>query len=89
MPRRTSKTGDEEGDPATPQAKSSAASPGSIVQGAPLKPIRFVERELTRPDGTTLRVKVPVYPPFRLEERSAPPPAPDARQRPPERRKAS
>jgi hypothetical protein len=27
-----------------------------------------VERELTRPDGTTLRVKVPVYPPFRLRE---------------------
>jgi hypothetical protein len=61
---------------------------GSIVRGAPLKPIRFVERELTRPDGTTLRVKVPVYPPFRLEERSTPPPAPDSRKRELARRKA-
>ena len=36
-----------------------------------MEPIRVVERELTRPDGTKLRVKVPVYPPFRLPERSA------------------
>ena len=41
------------------------------VQGAPLEPIRHVERELTRPDGTTVKVKVPVYPPFRLADRSA------------------
>ena len=39
------------------------------VRGARLEPIRVVERELTRPDGTTCRVSVPVYPPFRLEER--------------------
>jgi hypothetical protein len=38
------------------------------VRGARLEPIRVVERELTLPDGTTCRVKVPVYPPFRLEE---------------------
>lgn len=38
------------------------------VRGAPLEPIRVVERELTRPDGTTLKVKVPVYPPFRLRD---------------------
>jgi hypothetical protein len=36
------------------------------VRGAPLEPIRVVERELTRPDGTTVKVQVPVYPPFRL-----------------------
>ena len=41
------------------------------VRGARLEPIRVVERELTRPDGTTCRVKVPVYPPFRLEEPKA------------------
>jgi len=35
-------------------------------------------------------VKVPVYPPFRLEDRSAPPPAaPDARKRESARKKAS
>lgn len=38
------------------------------MHGAPLEPIRVVERELTRPDGTTLKVKVPVYPPFRLRD---------------------
>jgi hypothetical protein len=48
---------------------------GSLVRGARLEPIRFVERELTSPDGTKLRVQVPVYPPFRLEERPAPKPA--------------
>ena len=36
------------------------------VRGAPLEPIRVVERELTRPDGTKIRVQVPVYPPFQL-----------------------
>jgi hypothetical protein len=71
-----------------PAPVESAGAPGSVVQGAPLKPLRFVERELTRPDGTTLRVKVPVYPPFRLEDRSAPPSAPDARKQAPARRKA-
>ncbi len=30
----------------------------------------MVERELTRPDGTKLIVRVPVYPPFKLEERT-------------------
>lgn len=39
------------------------------VRGAELKPIRKVRRELERPDGTTVLVDVPVYPPFRLEER--------------------
>jgi hypothetical protein len=72
--------------PARPE---SAGAPGSVVQGAPLKPLRFVERELTRPDGSTVRVKVPVYPPFRLEDRSTPPSAPDPRKQAPARRKAS
>jgi hypothetical protein len=66
-----------------------------LVRGAPLKPIRYVERELTRPDGTKLRAKVPVYPPFRLEDRPAPPAEPEGRKRPdarpqaPGRKKAS
>jgi hypothetical protein len=45
------------------------------VQGEPLEPVRVVERELTRPDGTTLRVKVPVYPPFQLKKRTPAKPA--------------
>ena len=57
------------------------------VRGARLEPIRVVERELTRPDGTKLRVKVPVYPPFRLEERQAPPS--EVRKRKPADKKAS
>jgi hypothetical protein len=39
------------------------------IRGVRLKPIRVVVRELTRPDGKKLRVEVPVYPPFQLEER--------------------
>jgi hypothetical protein len=62
---------------------------GSLIRGARLEPIRYVERELTRPDGTKLRVKVPVYPPFRLEERPAPKAPGDARKRSPAQRKAS
>ncbi len=38
------------------------------IRSAPLKPIRVVVRELTRPDGKKLKVEVPVYPPFKLEE---------------------
>lgn len=37
------------------------------LRRVPLEPIGVVERELTRPDGTKLKVEVPVYPPFRLE----------------------
>ena len=86
MPRRSTKAS-EAGDDRPDPRERAAGSPGPLVQGAPLKPIRFVERELTRPDGSTVRVKVPVYPPFRLEERPAAPSAPEARQRPPERQK--
>jgi hypothetical protein len=41
------------------------------VQGEPLAPVRVVERVLTSPDGTTLKVRVPVYPPFELKKRPA------------------
>ena len=61
---------------------------GCLVPGARLQPIRYVERELTRPDGSKLRVKVPVYPPFRLEERPSPKAPPDSRKRAASRRKA-
>ena len=43
------------------------------VRGADLDPIRHVNRELTRPDGSKLVVKVPVYPPFKLRDHSAAP----------------
>jgi len=38
------------------------------IRSAPLEPIRVVVRELTRPDGKKMKVEVPVYPPFRLED---------------------
>lgn len=41
------------------------------IQSAPLEPIDYVERELTRPDGSSVTVKVPVYPPFKLQDRPA------------------
>lgn len=34
---------------------------------APLEPIRIVRRSIECPDGTTVEVDVPVYPPFRFE----------------------
>jgi hypothetical protein len=37
------------------------------IESEALKPISKVVRELTSPDGTVLRVEVPVYPPFRLK----------------------
>ena len=40
------------------------------IQSAPLEPIDYVERDLTRPDGSTVTVKVPVYPPFKLQDRA-------------------
>ncbi len=39
------------------------------IKGERLKPIRRVMREIERPDGTMVRVKVPVYPPFKLKGR--------------------
>jgi hypothetical protein len=44
--------------------------PRDTVKGAKLEPIRVVRRELRRPDGKLVQVDVPVYPPFRLEDRS-------------------
>jgi hypothetical protein len=41
------------------------------VEGAKLDPIGVVERKLTRPDGSTVVVEVPVYPPFRLADRAS------------------
>ena len=51
----------------------------TLVPGAALEPIRVVRREITLPDGSKQIVDVPVYPPFRLEER--PPPKPPTRAR--------
>ena len=50
----------------SPTMKKKQQAPDATVESAKLEPIRFVTRELTRPDGTTLQVKVPVYPPFKL-----------------------
>ena len=61
MPK--SKAASKEGEPAR-----------RTIEGAKLKPVRTVRRELTGPDGRRVQVDVPVYPPFRLknaEEREA------------------
>ena len=42
------------------------------IEGAKLSPLRIVKRELVRPDGSTVTVDVPVYPPFRLKRRGEP-----------------
>ena len=78
-PRRSRRSSTKEGtlDP----------EPRPGIEGAPLKPIAVVERELTRPDGTKLRVEVPVYPPFRLAER--PPSKAEPRKQKPPQKKAS
>ena len=80
MPRRPEKAMDESEEVPDPGAH--AGPLGSLIRGARLEPIRYVERELTRPDGTKLRVKVPVYPPFRLEDRPAPQAPAEPRKRP-------
>ena len=76
---------DAPGDPAADDPRGITG----IVRGAKLEPIRYVERELTRPDGSKLCVKVPVYPPFRLEERPSAKSTPEAPKRSLARRKAS
>jgi len=56
-----------------------APQPGrERIQSEPLHPVGVVERVLTRPDGTTMKVEVPVYPPFQLKK---PPAAKSARSR--------
>ena len=67
------------------QKKAEQTAPDRGIQGAPLEPIRMVERQLTRPDGTTLTVQVPVYPPFRLAEQPPGTPEPGLRKTPPKR----
>jgi hypothetical protein len=49
-------------------AKKESAPSANRVQSETLRPVRMVERVLTRPDGTTCKVKVPVYPPFQLKK---------------------
>ncbi len=77
-PRRSRRSSTKEGIP-DPEPK-----PG--IEGAPLEPIAVVERELTRPDGTKLKVEVPVYPPFRLADRPPPPKAEPRKQKPPQKK---
>ena len=59
------------------KGKQTSASP-SGVEGERLDPVRVIERELTRPDGTTLKVRVPVYPPFQLKQKRQPAKAEEA-----------
>jgi hypothetical protein len=59
-------------------AKKDSAWLSERIESEPLEPIRVVERELIHPDGTTLKVQVPVYPPFELKKR---PPAKTPRSR--------
>ena len=89
MARRSEKTQDQDDEEIAVPDDGGGRGLGTLVPGARLEPIRYVERELTRPDGSKLRVKVPVYPPFRLEERPAPQAPPEARKRAPAQRKAS
>lgn len=42
-------------------------SPRRSVEGARLRPMRKVRRELVSPKGERVVVEVPVYPPFRLK----------------------
>ena len=39
-----------------------------LVPRLNVEPIRTVVRELTRPDGSTVTVEVPVYPPFEMKD---------------------
>ncbi|MEM7412580.1 MAG: hypothetical protein AAF430_20285 [Myxococcota bacterium] len=79
---KTSGTKSETKQPAETSAGGSAKAEvgtsvgNGIIEGEALEPIKMVERELTRPDGTTVMVQVPVYPPFRLKDRNAPRTAP-------------
>jgi hypothetical protein len=52
-------------------AKNDNPANADRIECEPLDPVCVVERELTRPDGSTLRVQVPVYPPFQLKKRPA------------------
>ena len=60
---------------ATSVARRSKSTAGNLdtrptrIEGERLKPIRRVIREIERPDGTIIRVEVPIYPPFKLKDR--------------------
>ena len=63
---------DDGGHTVARQNKSTAnklEAPAQAIECETLEPLRKVVRELKRPDGSTLRVEVPVYPPFRLKEK--------------------
>jgi hypothetical protein len=51
-------------------AKQQTESENTAIPSAKLEPIRVVVRELTRPDGKKMKVQVPVYPPFELDDAS-------------------
>jgi hypothetical protein len=51
------------------------AAKAERIQSAHSDPVHVVERVLTRPDGSTLKVRVPVYPPFELLNRAPVTPA--------------
>jgi hypothetical protein len=55
-----------EGAPVARNTAEAEAPKIGEVEGAKLDPIRTVKRVLTRPDGSTVTVEVPVYPPFQL-----------------------
>ena len=83
------KTEDLEGFAGDSELDSEQPAGEKVEKPDTLLPIRVVERELTRPDGSKLRVEVPVYAAFDLEKRDAKP-APLARalrRRSPPRRK--
>ena len=46
-------------------------TPEDVATCTDLEPIGYVERELVSPDGKTVKVKVPVYPPFELASETA------------------
>jgi len=67
---------DSEEAPVAEKAKKSVPEPSSPeVTRPPLKPIRVVRRRIECPDGGTVEVDVPVYPPFRFEIPEADSPA--------------
>jgi len=63
----------------TKLANGKNAPQNSNIQSEQLDPVRVIERELIRPDGTTMKVRVPVYPPFQLKQRPAAKPEKAAR----------
>jgi hypothetical protein len=69
---------EEEQGPGSEEPMADAAA-DPAPRGPKLEPIGSVRRTLVRPDGTKVSVDVPVYPPFRLESGTPPPPKPPLR----------